>query len=52
MMNKEHIRDLALKILSEVEMDRVESISISEDAYKDGSPYTEINIDYKGGESE
>lgn len=51
-MNKEQIRDLALKILKEVEMDGVESISISEDSYNDGSPYTEINIDYKGGENE
>jgi hypothetical protein len=52
MMNKKEIKSFAIKLLNDVELDDVESITVTENTYNDGSPYTEINIDYfvEGGE--
>lgn len=51
-MNKEEIKEFAIKILKDANLKKVESISITENTYDDGSPYVEISIDYKGGENE
>lgn len=51
-MNKDTLRNFALKLLEDLDIESVESIGITEDVYGDDSPYTTISIDYKteGGE--
>lgn len=51
-MNKEKIKNLALQILAGLNTQEVESITITDDVYADGTPYTTISIDYhEGGEN-
>lgn len=46
-MNKEEIKNFALKLLEGSELDSIDTIEVSENTYSDGSPYLEITVDYK-----
>lgn len=51
-VNNEKLRDFAVELLYESDIDQVEAIEIREDSYSNGEPYLEITVDYhlKGGE--
>lgn len=51
-MTKKKIKDLAIELLQESNLEDIEMIEISENTYLDGSPYIEITVDFKGGENE
>lgn len=52
MVTKEKIKGLAIELLQKAKLEEIETISVSENTYKDGSPYVEITVEFKGGEGE